>query len=86
MTPIRIGAELWGTSLLPEGMIEEWLVPDGGFVEAGDAVAALRIEGATHKLLAQAEGWLTIDRSANTVVDPGAVIGHIGARQPNEPD
>lgn len=82
MTPIRVETELWSTSLLPEGLIEEWLVPDGCFVEVGDPLAAIWIEGATHKLLAPAEGWLTIDRNANTVVDPGAVIGHIGASQP----
>jgi pyruvate/2-oxoglutarate dehydrogenase complex dihydrolipoamide acyltransferase (E2) component len=80
MTPIRVETELWATSLLPEGMIEKWLVPDGAFVEAGDPLAALRIEGALHELIAPAEGWLTIDRKANDVVEPGAVIGHIGAR------
>jgi pyruvate/2-oxoglutarate dehydrogenase complex dihydrolipoamide acyltransferase (E2) component len=80
MTPIKVEAELWATSLLPEGMIEKWLVPDGAFVEAGDPLAALRIEDALHELIAPAEGWLTIDRKANDVVEPGAVIGHIGAR------
>jgi pyruvate/2-oxoglutarate dehydrogenase complex dihydrolipoamide acyltransferase (E2) component len=80
MTPIRVETELWATSLLPEGMIEKWLVPDGAFVETGDPLAALRIEGALHELIAPAEGWLTIDRKANDVVEPGAVVGHIGAR------
>ena len=82
MTPIRVETELWSTSLLPEGLIEKWLVPDGCFVEVGDPLAAIRIEGSTHRLLAPAEGWLTIDQIMNTVVDPGAVIGHIGAQQP----
>ena len=36
MIPIRVETELWATSLLPEGMIEKWLVPDGAFVERGD--------------------------------------------------
>jgi predicted deacylase len=40
----------------------------------------LRVEGALHELLAPAEGWLTIDRKTNDVVEPGAVIGHIGAQ------
>ena len=80
MTSIRVEAELWATSLLPEGMIEKWLVPDGAFVEAGDPLAALRIEGALHELIAPADGWLTIDRKTNDVVEPGAVIGHIGGR------
>lgn len=80
MTPIRVETELWATSLLPEGMIEKWLVPDAAFVEAGDPLAALRIEGALHELIAPADGWLTIDRKTNDVVEPGAVGGHIGAR------
>jgi pyruvate/2-oxoglutarate dehydrogenase complex dihydrolipoamide acyltransferase (E2) component len=78
MTPIRVEPDLWATSLLPEGMIEKWLLPDGAFVEAGEPVAALRIEGALHELQASAEGWLSIDRKTNAVVEPGAVIGHIG--------
>ena len=78
MTPIRVEPDLWATSLLPEGMIEKWLLPDGAFVEAGESVAALRIEGALHELQAPAEGWLSIDRRTNAVVEPGAVIGHIG--------
>jgi len=80
MTPIRIETELWATSLLPEGMIEKWLKPDGAFVERGDPLAMLRVEGALHELLAPAEGWLTIDKKTNDVVEPGAVIGHIGAQ------
>ena len=50
MTPIRVEPDLWATSLLPEGMIEKWLLPDGAFVEAGESVAALRIEGALHEI------------------------------------
>jgi len=80
MTPIRIATELWASSLMPEGMIEKWLVPDGCFVEVGDPLATLRIEDALHELLAPAEGWLTIDRKTNAVVEPGAVIGHIGSQ------
>ena len=80
MTPIKVATELWATSLFPEGMIDCWLVPDGAFVEDGEPVVTLRIEGALHELMAPAEGWLTIDRKTNDVVEPGAVIGHIGAR------
>jgi pyruvate/2-oxoglutarate dehydrogenase complex dihydrolipoamide acyltransferase (E2) component len=80
MTPIRIETELWATSLLPEGMIEKWLKPDGAFVEKGDPLAMLCVEGALHELLSPAEGWLTIDRKTNDVVEPGAVIGHVAAK------
>lgn len=78
MTQIRVEPELWANSMLPEGFIEKWLLPDGAFVEQGQAIAAVRIEGAQHELAAPVEGWLSIDRKTNSVVEPGAVIGHIG--------
>ena len=81
MTQIRVDSGLWTTSLLPEGIVEKWLMPDGAFVEAGEPLAAIRIEDSLHELCAPAEGWLSIDRKINSVVEPGAVIGHIG-REP----
>jgi pyruvate/2-oxoglutarate dehydrogenase complex dihydrolipoamide acyltransferase (E2) component len=78
MTYICAEPDLWATSLLPEGILDKWLKPDGAYVETGEAVAALRIEGALHELLSPADGWLSIDRKANSVIEPGAVLGHIG--------
>jgi len=78
MTKISVDPALWATSLLPEGIVEMWLQPNGVFVEQGEPVAAVRIEGALHELAAPANGWLTIDRKDNSVIEPGAVIGHIG--------
>ena len=43
-TEIRITADLWASSMLPEGIIEKWIMPDGAFVESGEPVAAIRIE------------------------------------------
>jgi pyruvate/2-oxoglutarate dehydrogenase complex dihydrolipoamide acyltransferase (E2) component len=81
MTHVSVDPDLWATSLLPEGMLEKWLRPDGAFVELGETLAAVRIEGALHELVAPAQGWLTIDRQVNSVIEPGAVIGHIGRDQ-----
>lgn len=78
MTPVHAAPELWAGSMLPEGFIEDWLVPDGALVETGDALAVLRVEDARHKVMAPAKGRLTIDRRRNAVVEPGAVIAHIG--------
>ena len=78
MNQIRADQDLWATSLMPEGILDKWLKPDGAYVEAGEAVAALRIEGALHELMSPADGWLTVDRKANSVIEPGAVLGHIG--------
>ncbi|HWC64078.1 MAG TPA: hypothetical protein VG501_10685 [Rhizomicrobium sp.] len=81
MTQIRVDPELWATSILPEGILEKWLISDGAFVERGEPLAAVRIESALHELCSPGEGWITIDRKANSVVEPGAVIGHIGRDQ-----
>jgi pyruvate/2-oxoglutarate dehydrogenase complex dihydrolipoamide acyltransferase (E2) component len=82
MSQISVDQTLWATSLLPEGMVEMWLQPNGTFVEQGEPVAVVRIEGALHELMAPANGWLTIDLKDNSVIDPGAVIGHIGREKP----
>ncbi len=83
MTPTRaqsdivIPAELWDTSILPEGLLERWIFDDDTLVEAGDPVAAVRIEGALHNIVAPAKGRLEIGCRQNTVVEPGSIIGTI---------
>ena len=77
ITQIRVDSDLWATSLLPEGMVECWLQCERAFVEKGQPLAAVRIEGALHELMAPATGWLAIERRTNSVVEPGAVIGRI---------
>ena len=77
ITKIAVTPELWATSVLPEGLIEQWLFADGSMVEAGDPVAIVRIEDALHQLVAPARGRLNIDLRANSVVEPGAEIGTV---------
>lgn len=74
---ISVSPDLWSTSLLPEGVLERWIFADGSPVEAGDPVAAVRIESALHEIMAPAKGKLQITCKANTVIEPGSVIGHI---------
>jgi hypothetical protein len=81
MTQIRVEPQLWATGLLPEGILEKWLMPDGAFIEEGQPIAVVRIEDALHDLCSPGEGWLTIDRKTNSVIEPGAVIGHLGREQ-----
>lgn len=78
MIAITVPAELWSCVILPEGILEKWLKPDGTLVEAGEPVATVRIEDSLHDLTAPRDGWLTIDRPVNAVVEPGAIVGHIG--------
>ena len=77
MIQIRVTPELWGTSLLPEGILQKWLQPDNALVEAGEPVAYVQIENGLHALMAPAAGWLKQACVQNTVVEPGMVIGEL---------
>lgn len=74
---IKVPPELWATSIMPEGIIERWLLPNGSRVKAGDPVAAIRIESMLHELMAPATGILKTACEVNSVVDPGCMIGQI---------
>jgi pyruvate/2-oxoglutarate dehydrogenase complex dihydrolipoamide acyltransferase (E2) component len=76
-TAIEVKPDLWATSMLPEGILERWLRPEGSQVEAGDPVAAIRIEDALHELMAPARGRLYTELKVDSVIEPGAVIGRI---------
>lgn len=76
-TDIVIPADLWGTNILPEGLLERWIFVDNALVEAGDPVAAVRIEGALHNIMAPLRGTLHIAAKPNSVVEPGSAIGTV---------
>ena len=76
-TVLAVASDLWATSIMPEGILECWLVPDGGVVTTGHPVAKLIIEGQQHTLVAQADGRLQMTMRVNSVVEPGSVIGRI---------
>jgi len=77
ITKIEILPDLWATNVMPEGVIERWLVPEGSRVEAGDPIATVRIEDALHELVAPARGRLNIGLKVNSVVEPGTAIGTV---------
>ena len=77
ITKIEILPDLWATNVMPEGVIEQWLVPEGSRVEAGDPIATVRIEDALHELVAPARGRLNIGLKVNSVVEPGTAIGTV---------
>lgn len=83
ITKIAVSPDLWTTSMLPEGIIEQWIFPDGSRVEAGDPIATIRIEDALHELAAPARGRLSIGLKVNSVIEPGMGIGTIIRRAPN---
>jgi pyruvate/2-oxoglutarate dehydrogenase complex dihydrolipoamide acyltransferase (E2) component len=79
MADIHVAEGLWSTGMLPEGVLERWLVPDGASVRAGEAVAAVRIGEALHDISSPAEGRLTVLAPVNEVVDPGCIIAEVHA-------
>jgi hypothetical protein len=74
---IVAAAELWTTSLMPEGLIERWLCHEGSIVKAGTAVALVRIEDSLHELTSPCDGLLHVDCHTDAVVEPGMVIGSV---------
>lgn len=77
ITAIRVAPELWSCSMLPEGILERWLRADGSAVNAGDPVAAVRIEDSLHELIAPARGTLRTSLTTNSLVEPGMAIGSV---------
>jgi pyruvate/2-oxoglutarate dehydrogenase complex dihydrolipoamide acyltransferase (E2) component len=77
MLQVRVGQELWATRLLPEGLIERWCAPDGGFVAFGEPVADIRIEGEVRNIAAPAAGILRHLLREGSVVEPDGVIAQL---------
>jgi pyruvate/2-oxoglutarate dehydrogenase complex dihydrolipoamide acyltransferase (E2) component len=77
MQDIKVEEALWASSMLPEGIVERWLIADGAIVAAGDPMAEIRIEDALHEITAPASGLLTIIAAANTVVEPGSLLARL---------
>lgn len=77
MVDIMIASDLWGSSMLPEGILEQWLVPNGKAVRAGELVAVVRIEDALHEIAAPVAGMLARAMKPNEVFEPGAIIGQV---------
>ncbi len=77
MAEIHVAEGLWSTGMLPEGILERWLVLDGARVEAGEAVAAIRIGEALHDIVSPASGRLEVLAPASEMVDPGCIIAEI---------
>ena len=77
MVELVIAPEFWMSRMLPEGIVERWLVSDGTVVKPNDPVVDLRIEGELVKLKAPAGGKLFIDIKANCSSESVAGRGHI---------
>ena len=77
MTDIVTHESLWACSILPEGMVEDWLVSDGEDVSENQPLVLVRLEDATHEITAPAAGRVSIATPVNGVVEPGSVLGQV---------
>jgi pyruvate/2-oxoglutarate dehydrogenase complex dihydrolipoamide acyltransferase (E2) component len=77
MADLKVPDDLWATATLPEGMLEQWLVPDGATVRAGDPVATIRIEDALHEVTAPVSGRLAIAAEENEMIEPGTLLARL---------
>ena len=76
MKILRINADeaLWRNNMLPEGILERWLVADGVIAQAGHAIAQVRIESALHDIVAPATGRLAISAPTLAVIELGSLL------------
>lgn len=79
MTIVTIPEALWAGAMMPQGVLERWLVADGALVAEGEAVAVVLVEDARHDLLSPASGILRQNAGPGAIVDPGAEIGLVAA-------
>lgn len=79
MPDIRVSEALWSTDMLPEGILERWLVDNGAKVRVGEALAAARIGETLHDIVSSAEGQISITAPAGGLIDPGCIIAQVDA-------
>ena len=75
MIEIRISEELWVSRMLPEGLVERWLVPDGAEISRGQPLIMVRIEDALHEITAPAPGRLSKLLGPQDLIEPGSIVG-----------
>ena len=77
MRDIKVDETLWASTMLPEGVVERWLIADGAIVDKGEAIAEIRIEDALHEIMAPAHGRVKIVLPANSIVEPGSLLAKL---------
>jgi pyruvate/2-oxoglutarate dehydrogenase complex dihydrolipoamide acyltransferase (E2) component len=63
--------------MLPEGLVERWLVTDGAQVQAGQVLAEVRVEDALHEIAAPASGRVSIVSRENCIIEPGSLLAQV---------
>lgn len=74
MRDIRVDGALWASTMLPEGIVEQWFVADQAIVAKGQRIAEVRIEDSLHDIVSPASGRVTIVAATSSLVEPGALL------------
>ena len=74
---VTIPKDLWDTSVVAEGVVNNWLYDEGAMVEKGTVVAVVMAEKTEYDIEAPATGKLHIVTGASVPVKPGTVIAEI---------
>ncbi|UVK47106.1 lipoyl domain-containing protein [Mesorhizobium sp. AR07] len=83
MQYIKTDGELWGSTMLPEGIVERWFIVSGETIGAGERIAEVRIEEALREIVAPADGRVTIVAVVNDIVEPGSVLATLETLRPD---
>jgi len=75
MTEIVVPENLWDSD--DEGVLFNWVYPDGAAVEQGALIAEITVEKAQLELTAPASGRLRILVQPEAIIKKGQVIGAI---------
>ena len=62
-----------------EGVIEKWVVPDGGHVEKGDIIVEISTEKLTNEIEAPASGIIQLIAEEGDIVECGCTIAEINS-------
>ena len=73
-TEVRIPSIGFSTQ---EGTLAEWLVEDGGTVQAGQPLYSLELDKSVQEIEAPASGTLKVIAPAGEIYEIGALIGEI---------
>jgi len=71
---------------MTEGIVEEWYIPDGGTVEAGELLYRLETEKVNLDVDAEATGTVRHAVAEGITMEPGDVVGYIYAAGEEIPD
>lgn len=74
---VRIPEGLWDVSQIPEAIIANWFIINGGEVTEGATIAEIMAEKTSFDITAPASGRVIILVPKDGVVTPGTVIARI---------